>query len=1069
MAESGTVTLLFTDLVSSTQLLGRAGDEAGQRIFHAHHKLMSDAINGSGGEELQWLGDGVLAAFSSSADAVRCAIRIQQTARRPIEGARVEIRIGLHVGEVLRGENGYFGSPVVIARRLCDRAVAGQILCSKLIADLLSARQSFTFRDLGSLELKGITTPTAVSEVVYEHNDVTALLHRTPFVGRSEQLKRLSAKLEEACNGHGSIAMLQGEPGIGKTRTIAEFSDLAVQRGALVLHGSCYDGEWQPPYGPFAEAIANYARHAAPAELAAALGNYAATLARIVPGLRERVGGVSEPAPLDKDEERFRLLDAVSQFLIALSRKAPLVLVLDDLHWADRGTVGLLNHVAHIVNANPMLLIGAYRDAEVDRMHPLARALATVRRLPNFEILPLKGLQSGDVVELLGIIADQDAPDTLVQTLSKETEGNPLFIREVLLHLVEEGKILRDGKGWGSKFSISELGIPEGVRSVIGRRLMKLSENANRLLTVGACFKGSFSFEVAAAVAELDEDAALSAIDEALDAQLLRPGVAAETFDFTHALIRHSLYSGLNSARRIRLHRRMAEAMERTWGEKASEHAAEVAYQFWCGAEASGANRGADYAIAAANNAETAYAHDEAVAFLRIALELLARDDPRRPRLLARLGLSFAWTLNPEEAVKISREAGELIAAAEGNDAAADYLEEATRAMYSAGLVRGAWELAKEGLRFIGDRRDTIWASLTEIDLLREEAEDSSNPGIRADSVRQRERRVILKRLPAEQLQKHGLDPPYNSRAEVLEYPAASAFALLFFACDYRRSLPKWQQEAADAERKGRIAWAMSAWAGVARCHIGVGDLTAGLAAYDRAKTWQARADAPSLELLNVLQARQDLRMTLDENWEELMAPDSGPRLMALNPSIETHWSHSVISVTVASVLARLNMPDRAMQWLAVVPRALEIGASWAAPFNIISADATFALWFLNRSDYCAIIERAIREKILLPDFRFPMRDSRLSIARLCALQQRYDEASEWFGKARVVLDEQGARPLRAITDYDEALMYLRRGAAGDIACARPFLDLALEQFRKIGMTGWIRRAEEAARTGAAI
>ena len=137
-----------------------------------------------------------------------------------------------------------------------------------------------------------------------------------------------------------------------------------------------------------------------------------------------------------------------------------------------------------------MLLIGAYRDAEVDRMHPLARALATVRggcRTSRFS--PSKGLGGGEVVELLGIIADQDAPETLVQTLSEETEGNPLFIREVLLHLVEEGKILRDGKGWGSKFSVSELGIPEGVRSVIGRRLKKLSAEANRLLTVGACFQ----------------------------------------------------------------------------------------------------------------------------------------------------------------------------------------------------------------------------------------------------------------------------------------------------------------------------------------------------------------------------------------------------------------------------------------------------------------------------------------------------------------------------------------------------------------------------------------------------
>ena len=225
-----------------------------------------------------------------------------------------------------------------------------------------------------------------------------------------------------------------------------------------MLRGACYDGEWQPPYGPFAEVIGGYARHAQPAELAAALGNHAATLARIVPGLRQRVGSISEPAPLDKDEERFRLLDAVSQFLIAVARQAPLVLVLDDLHWADRGTVGLLNHVAHNVNANSMLLIGAYRDAEVDRMHPLARAFATLRRLPDLEILSLRGLKGGEVVELLGIIGDPDAPEALVQTLSAETEGSPLFIREVLLHLVEEGKILRDAHAARSLFVVLDPG-----------------------------------------------------------------------------------------------------------------------------------------------------------------------------------------------------------------------------------------------------------------------------------------------------------------------------------------------------------------------------------------------------------------------------------------------------------------------------------------------------------------------------------------------------------------------------------------------------------------------------------
>jgi class 3 adenylate cyclase len=147
--QSGTVTLLFSDLVNSTQILQVAGDEAAQRLFQAHHKLITAAITSSGGEELEWLGDGALAAFSSSADAVRCAISIEQTARRPVAGVRLEIRIGIHFGKVLRRDGGYFGLPVVTTRRLCDRAASGQILCSKLVAELLAARQTFSFRQPG--------------------------------------------------------------------------------------------------------------------------------------------------------------------------------------------------------------------------------------------------------------------------------------------------------------------------------------------------------------------------------------------------------------------------------------------------------------------------------------------------------------------------------------------------------------------------------------------------------------------------------------------------------------------------------------------------------------------------------------------------------------------------------------------------------------------------------------------------------------------------------------------------------------------------------------------------------
>jgi class 3 adenylate cyclase/tetratricopeptide (TPR) repeat protein len=1060
MAQSGTATLLFTDLVNSTAQLQQAGDEMGAHLFQAHHKLMTDAITAAGGEELQWLGDGLLAAFSSTADAVRCATGIQQTARRPNARTRFEIRIGIHFGEMLRGDGGYFGLPVVTARRLCDRASPGQILCSNMIPQLLASRQNFEFRDRGDLLLKDLPTPVGVCEVVYQPNDPAAMLHRTPFVGRNPQLERLSAKLGEALNGRGSVAMLRGEAGIGKTRILEEFAELAVQSGAVVLRGACYDGEWQRPIGPFAEAIGDYARHVDLATLAADLGNTASILSRISPALSESLGEIAEPTPLGKDEERLRLFDAVAQFLVAVSQRTPLVLILDDLHWAERSVIAMLSHVAHFVPANPIFLIGAYRDAEVDRKHPLAAALAGISRLRNFETLTLEGLRGDELADLLEMIGDQDAPDELVKALAEATNGNPLFIREVLLHLLEEGKILREGQGWMAKLSIADLGIPEGVRQVISSRLLRLSEDANQLLKVASAFNGAFSLYVAASAAGLDEDAALGAIDEALEAQLLRPGVNSEIFDFTHAIIRHTLYSELSSVRRVRLHRKIAEEMERAWGERATEHAAEVAYQFWRGAAASDTSRGVSYAIAAANNAEAACAHDEAAAFLRIALELLGSEDPRRPRLLGRWALSLTWTLNAEEALKVAREAGGLIEATEGALAATDYYDQTARTMLYAGIIPGAWALAQEGLRLIGDRRDITWASLTEIDISRKEAEDPNNPGIRIDSPDSRELYAALKLLPREQLRTRNFDPPFESRDEVNQDPAPPHTALFMLAGDYRRSLPLQQQEAADNEKSGAIARAIRAWADVARCHNALGEFIEGRAALDRAAALSARMTSPTLALLTLVAARGELLYAIDEGWEQLMS-DAAAGAFIRDPGPEGKWASAMINAYVSYLFAQINQPALAMQRVSLLPAALERGAPWARTYCATACIAAATVWTLNRTDHAEAVERSIREKVLGPDFRSPMSDGRLSLARLCALQGRYDEASDWFVKARVVLDEQGARPLRAIADYDEALMYLRRAEPGDTEHACPLLTVALEQFNALGMRGWIRAAEE--------
>ena len=1060
MKQSGTLTLLITGIVNPTELLDRNGDESGRQLFRAHHKQLSDAISACGGEELEWLGQGIVASFTSAADAVRCAIQMQQATSRPVAGVRIAIRIGMHVGELLRGEDRFFGVALDTARALCDQAESGQILCTRLIANLLSSRGTFKFRELGLRQVKGVANPLPLREVVYERSDPTALLKRTPFVGRSKEVNKLQVQLESAAKGRGAVVTLAGEAGIGKTRIIEEFAEVARDRGAQVLRGACYGDEWHAPYGPFAEILVSYARKDSGHRLKAIAGTLAASLVRIAPGLRAYIEIAEEPLAADKDEERHRMVDAMLQFLIGVSRDAPLAVVLDDLHWADRGTVAMLQQVARMVDRNPILLVAAYRESEIDPKHPLATVLASLRRLPVFENLSLRGLTSDAVRELLEIVGGQNVPEALVQAVGNETEGNPFFIRELLLYLRESSKIPREEKGWLARFSVEKLAIPESIKQLIDQRLARLSDEANRFLAVGSAFKGACVFSVAATVAGLDEDSALRAVDEAIAAHILRPGSDPENLEFTHAIIRHTLYSNLNPARRSRLHQKIAETMEGTWGERAAEHAADVAYQFWLSRAPSRTDRGAEYAIAAANNAEVAYAYDDVVAFLRIALELTPEGDSRRTRILARLGTSLVWTVEREESSKVVLEAADLIARTEGNSAAADYVESAAVAMFNAGLRRLSWKMAQAGLKLIENRRDVVWASLRELDLMREEAEDPNNPGMRADTPGQRELRAFLRSLPEEQTRTLELANPYESREEIIRDPTATPAMLLFLAADCRRSLPMWRASAARAEQEGRIARAARYWANIMTCHVTLGEFAEARAAGDRSLALTARAAGPSKFVnIDLMGARHDLRIALDEGWQE--AFEDGTSELFFDPNPEQNSAFAMTCSNGAYLATRMNIPDQALQVISILPAALERGAPWEATYTAVACDAAAVLWYLNRTDLIDVVERSLRDKVMVSDFRWPMRDARLALGRLCALRGDYEHAGEWFDRARSVLDQAGHQPLRAIVDYDQGTMYQRRGAPGDSSRACEFLEIAAAQFRRLSMTGWILRVEE--------
>ena len=251
---SGLFTILFTDLVGSTELLSRAGDEDAQRIFRAHHDLLAEVAAAHKGEEVKWLGDGLMVAFPSAAEAVQRRWPCSRSRAVPW-GERLAIRVGLNAGEALRDAADYFGTAVVVARRLCDRAEAGQILCTGTVAGLLSGRSGFAFSELGKFDLKGVPRPVAACEIEYEAGDrAVGLARHAPCVGRDAELARLSRRLAEASAGRGGVVLVAGEPGIGKTRLVEELAERARRDGAVVAWGRCFEGRVGAPLRPLRRA-----------------------------------------------------------------------------------------------------------------------------------------------------------------------------------------------------------------------------------------------------------------------------------------------------------------------------------------------------------------------------------------------------------------------------------------------------------------------------------------------------------------------------------------------------------------------------------------------------------------------------------------------------------------------------------------------------------------------------------------------------------------------------------------------------------------------------------------------
>ena len=667
-ARAQTVTILFTDLVGSTELLQRAGDEQAQRIFKAHHRLLREAVEAHGGNEVKWLGDGLMVAFDSALDAVKCAIAMQQSSRRPTAGERLEIRAGLHVGEAFADESDYFGTSVVIARRLCDRANAGQIFASDIVVRLLEGRGAdIKANELGPLELKGITNKVPAVEIVYQH-DPMALLRKLPFVGRQAEYEAMIEKVAAARNGRGSMILLAGEPGIGKTRLTEEFCEHA-SSGATVIRGNCYEGDVSAPFGPWTEALRSLIEQTPDADLRQMLGAGAPDIAALMPVIRRRIPDLEEAPRLDPESERARLFESIGAWLRNAAEKRPLVIFFDDLHWCDRPSLALFELIARGIADKRVIIVGTYRDVEVDRVHPLAQTLAALRRMEHHERIAIRGFTQESVYELLHAIEPSEPAEVatrgLTHVLFTESEGNPFFIREVLNNLIETGKFAQqDGVWTGTVTSVEELGIPEGIKEVVGRRLSRLSDTCNRMLGRASAMTSGFTWDELRDMSDEPADALLDALDEALGSQLIAER-SRNTYAFTHALIRATLYDELSTPRRVLLHRRIGETLEALYAADIDAHLPELAYHFFEAAPGGDVEKAIDYARRAGDGALSQVAWEEAAGHYERALqalELLPGPDERvRVDILLALGRAlFMGRVDPSRRRAVFQRAAEL-------------------------------------------------------------------------------------------------------------------------------------------------------------------------------------------------------------------------------------------------------------------------------------------------------------------------------------------------------------------------------------------------------------------------
>ncbi len=637
--------------VASESGRGPAAAAAGRREQDA---LLADVAEDLGGRVVRRTNAGFLAAFPSAGGALAGAIRMQQMFERRARGTGATLRIGISMGDAEIEDGDYRGLPVVEAETLCGVAGAGEILVGDPVRSVLRDRGPHQLAYARPVAVAGLELPAGAWRLAWtplaqaSGPPLPPRLRAAPegtYVGRAAERATLLDRWARAVDGQRQMVVVAGEPGIGKTRLVTQLAQTGLPDHALVLYGRC-DPDQGIPYHPWREILRDYAE-IAPRRL---LAPFASELSRLVPGLSQKLGAIAAPASADPDTERYLLFSAVESMFAAAAESMPVLAIVDDLHWADRPTLLLLEHLVSSSPAGRLMFVGTFRDSDVGHDDLLTASLANLRQAHGFASLSLVGLDAGQIADLMAEMAGapiDPAGVALAREVHRETAGNPFFVGEVLRHLQETGAIGRRPDGsWSFGSPADAHRLPQSVREVIERRLQRLSREARRVLAVGAVIGTEFDRVLVGRAADLPAARVLELLEEAVDASLLarttitRASVVgaavADGYAFSHGLVQATLYDGLPRGRRAAVHQAVGEAIEATCGDEIEVRLAELAHHFLASADG---QRAVDYAGRAGRQAMAEFAYDRAAALFAGALAVRGGERGRgRIGLLQALG-----------------------------------------------------------------------------------------------------------------------------------------------------------------------------------------------------------------------------------------------------------------------------------------------------------------------------------------------------------------------------------------------------------------------------------------------